>query len=189
MHAAYALAGLDALDERILMRLLKDGHPRVREHAVRLSESFTSNPNIRDLIHERARDDDIRVRYQTAFTLGEFNDSRNAAALVSLLKDGKTIERLDHVGGIPLGIDPEWTYDDHTITLKPGQTLVLYTDGITEAMNTENRMFGTSGIEESLHHCTGEPDCTLGSINTALDQHTGGGDPDDDQTIVAMRID
>lgn len=89
MHAAYALAGLDALDEKVLTGLLKDTHPRVREHAVRLSESFTSNARIRDLIHECAKDDDIRVRYQTAFTLGEFDDVRNPAALVSLLKDDK----------------------------------------------------------------------------------------------------
>ena len=89
MHAAYALAGLDALNEEVLAGLLRDQHPRVREHAVRLSEPFLANAGIRDLIHACARDDDIRVRYQTAFTLGEFDDSRNSAALVALLKDGK----------------------------------------------------------------------------------------------------
>lgn len=101
---------------------------------------------------------------------------------------GGSVIRLDDVGGLPLGIVEDATYEMGTRKLERGQTLVLYTDGITEAMNPQREMFGVEGIERALHECSGEPACVVNSIMTALRQHEAGVRPADDQTIVALKV-
>jgi sigma-B regulation protein RsbU (phosphoserine phosphatase) len=95
---------------------------------------------------------------------------------------------LDAVGEIPLGIFPQVHYSEASITLHPGQTLILYTDGITEAKRPGGEMFGVEGIENSLIHCTGAPECAIEHITTALKSHQVGMRPNDDQTVLAMQV-
>jgi len=77
MHALYALDGLGALDEATLLVALGDAHPRVREHAVRLSERLAaSSPPLRARLYAMVGDDDLRVRYQLAFSLGQLSEGR-----------------------------------------------------------------------------------------------------------------
>jgi sigma-B regulation protein RsbU (phosphoserine phosphatase) len=103
-------------------------------------------------------------------------------------KDGWRMDRLEAVGGIPLGVMDDVRYDEETIELAKGQTLVLYTDGITESFAPDGSMFGVEGIERSLTDCSGEPDCVIGHVTGALLEHEGGRRPSDDQTIVVMRM-
>ncbi len=105
-----------------------------------------------------------------------------------LVKKGDSMRRLDRVGGYPLGIDPEQKLDEHTDRFEPGETIILYTDGVTEAMDARHQMFGIAGIERAVAHCSGAARCTVESINNALDAHVGAAALSDDQTIVAMRL-
>ena len=109
---------------------------------------------------------------------------------VHMTRDGESwkMSRVQQVGGLPLGIMDDVTYEEHTIQLEPGQTMVFYTDGITEAMAPDGRMFGVSGIEHSLTECSGEPDCVIGHIKAALADHQAGACPNDDQTVVVMKV-
>ncbi len=52
--------------------------------------------------------------------------------------------RMDHLesGGALLGVFPDWKYEDVTLELRPGDLLLLFTDGITEAMTPEGEEFG-----------------------------------------------
>lgn len=87
LHALYALDGLRGLNEEILLRALSDSDAGVREHAVRLSETLArQEPELVAAICGRANDPAPRVRYQVAFSLGEFTDSRRIPALISLLR-------------------------------------------------------------------------------------------------------
>lgn len=87
MHALYALAGLDALDEATVLAALADGHPRVREHAVRLAEILADKPAVAQRLLDMTGDDDPRVRYQLAFSLGELPSSpQRQAALAALAR-------------------------------------------------------------------------------------------------------
>lgn len=90
MHALYALAGLKALSAADLLPRLADENPRVREHAIRLSEPLAADSDaLRDRLFALVDDPDLRVRYQLAFSLGEFADARRTTALAKILeRDG-----------------------------------------------------------------------------------------------------
>jgi len=60
---------------------------------------------------------------------------------------------LGDVGGLPLGVMPEESYEDATIVLEPGQTLTFYTDGIPETRAPDGAFFGTEGIVNALLAC------------------------------------
>jgi len=95
---------------------------------------------------------------------------------------------LDAVGEVPLGIVEDVKYSESSVVLRPGQTLILYTDGITEAKRPGGEMFGVEGIERSLVHCSGAPDCAISHITEALKDHQVNIRPNDDQTVVVMQI-
>ncbi len=87
MHALYSLAGLRSLTSAVILARLADEHPRVREHAVRLSETVADDsPEVRQRLVAVADDDDPRVRYQLAFTLGSLPAAMRTAPLTKILK-------------------------------------------------------------------------------------------------------
>jgi putative heme-binding domain-containing protein len=86
-QALMALAGLKALTPDVLLARLDDEHSRVREAAVRLSEGLArTSPALRDRICQLAADPEMRVRYQVAFSLGEFDDAGCSVALGRILR-------------------------------------------------------------------------------------------------------
>ncbi|MEX2176210.1 MAG: PVC-type heme-binding CxxCH protein [Pirellulaceae bacterium] len=89
MHALWALEGLGALSEEVLLPRLADEHSRVREHAVRLAESRAATA-IRSRLLRMTDDPELRVRYQLAFSLGELPASaqRNLALAALGKRDG-----------------------------------------------------------------------------------------------------
>lgn len=87
IHALCALEGLGRLTADVLARALRDSHPRVREHAVRLSEKLAVDSAIlREKLLALGNDEAIRVRYQLAFTLGELADPRRVPVLAAVLR-------------------------------------------------------------------------------------------------------
>lgn len=48
--------------------------------------------------------------------------------------------------GIALGVVPDYHYSQHSITVEPGATLVMYTDGVTEAINDAKEEFGVERL-------------------------------------------
>ena len=75
MHAMWALFCQNALTAEVVLPRLDDENPRVREHAIRLSEDFLKkSPQISKKLCGMTGDDDLRVRYQLAFTLGSINE-------------------------------------------------------------------------------------------------------------------
>lgn len=100
-----------------------------------------------------------------------------------------SVRELGPPGTLPLGIDADLTVPSSTSMLEPGETLVLYTDGITEAKRAGSRaeLFGEERLDEALRTCSGEPGCAIQTINEALNAFTGSADRTDDQTIVVVR--
>src|SRR5437773_5811488 len=71
-------------------------------------------------------------------TLAYANAGHNPPLLIAA--DGSA--RFDERGGVPLGMFRDTRYYEHYLTIEPGQMLVLYTDGVTEAMNPSGEEYG-----------------------------------------------
>ena len=99
-----------------------------------------------------------------------------------------TLGVLDSVGNLPLGVLLGESIDTAEFTFKPGDTLVLYTDGISESFNSNRKMFGVAGIEAALAACPGNPQCVVDGIHEGIYRHTRGLARDDDQTLVVMQF-
>ena len=78
-------------------------------------------------------------------TLTYSNGGHDAPLLVR--SDG-TSELLPLTGGVALGVAPDFEFPSQSIQLEAGDTVVLYTDGVTEAMNGEGEQFGVSRMHE-----------------------------------------
>jgi sigma-B regulation protein RsbU (phosphoserine phosphatase) len=104
-------------------------------------------------------------------------------------KDGRTgeIRSIEGAGSLPLGVFVDSALTRETLRLWPNDTVIRYTDGITEAFSADRRMFGVERLDQALTRCSGEPDCVVDSVHTALYAHTGSRTRADDQTIVAFR--
>jgi sigma-B regulation protein RsbU (phosphoserine phosphatase) len=98
------------------------------------------------------------------------------------------VDTLEEVGGPPLGLFEDVTYAQATVTLHPGDTLVLYTDGVTEAMNTRNRQFGVDRLNSVLSRCDLGAAGLRDAILQGLDEFTGGAAAHDDRTLLVARV-
>lgn len=99
LHALYALDGLNALAEPLVIHGLKDSDPWVRTHAVKLSEKFfkegTASAALWAALRPLGSDADANVRYQLAFTLGELKGADRLQPLAAIARrdtDSKWIE-------------------------------------------------------------------------------------------------
>lgn len=101
--------------------------------------------------------------------------------------EGSPVRHLDAVGGLPLGILPDTQFECTETRLDPGDVLLLYTDGITEARSTTGEFFGTHALSDALCHCPGSTaQDVVDEITAAVDRHTAPLARDDDQTLVAV---
>jgi sigma-B regulation protein RsbU (phosphoserine phosphatase) len=101
---------------------------------------------------------------------------------------GRQTRFLDAAGGLPLGIIESASFDETAIELFPGQTLLLYTDGISEARSPEGIMFDAEGIERSLHDYSDDAVGAINRLRRSLSAHQLGRRPNDDQTAVAIHV-
>ena len=87
-----------------------------------------------------------------------------------------------------LGMLDDMEYDVHKIVLHPGDTILLYTDGVTEAMNGREELFEESRLESSLQRLNGAPlKEMLEGINADLMQFADGAPQADDITMLALQ--
>ena len=78
----------------------------------------------------------------------EYADGGHEPPYIVHARGGATM--IEKVGGIALGFMPEYQFRCGQIQLEPGDSLILYTDGITEAMNSDRHLFSAERIQETL---------------------------------------
>jgi sigma-B regulation protein RsbU (phosphoserine phosphatase) len=132
-------------------------------------------------------------KYATAFVarlepathrLSWTNAGHNAALLV---RAGGAIERCPATGP-PLGLLPNATFAARVTALEPGDLLVVYTDGITEAVDPDDVEFGIDRLEQVLAEHRGEPlAAQRTAIEQTVDRFVRGVPFADDRTLLLLR--
>lgn len=102
----------------------------------------------------------------------------------------RAVREIVGVGGLPLGIVDDAEYATEAAALSPGESAVLYTDGITEAFSPppERQMFGSGRLRSSIGSTAGDPASLIDAIHSDLFEHTQTMNREDDQTIVALKV-
>ncbi len=101
--------------------------------------------------------------------------------------DGK-LERIWEPGGVVVGLLPESEYETGRLQLAPGESIFLYTDGVTEAMSAEERLFGERRLKQILAEAVGlSPKETIARVLRAVAEHTLGATQSDDITALCVR--
>jgi serine phosphatase RsbU (regulator of sigma subunit) len=117
-------------------------------------------------------------------------DYVNAGHLPPLLRRaGGRIERIagDGGGGLALGMFEHASYDTHSVSIAPGDVLLLYSDGITEAEDASGRPFDESGLAAVAdRHASGGPEALGRAIITAVESHAGDMRLADDLTVLVL---
>ncbi len=106
-----------------------------------------------------------------------------------LLRADGTLETLS-VGGLLLGIFPEAVYETASITLKAGDVLTLYSDGVTEARNPGGEEYGEERLEAFLRkHQAIQPEELVNALISEIQKFTSAAQLADDVTVVVIRCD
>ena len=128
------------------------------------------------------------------FFYAALDPSRHALTYVNsahcrpyIVRQGAGAERLAP-GGRPLGMDPDLTFKAGTVRMKPGDMLVCFSDGLTEARNSSEEWFGEEKLQQVILDARDRPPReALELIVTAADSHCGGSRHQDDLTLVILR--
>lgn len=113
------------------------------------------------------------------------NAGHNPPFVLSSLKS-KRVDRLSRTG-IPLGISQDATWGQKIVKFAPGDTLVLFTDGITEAQNRQGTFFGDQRLLDVIRANTGQPAAyTLQAVLDSVQSFTGGTPQEDDIALIIM---
>jgi serine phosphatase RsbU (regulator of sigma subunit)/pSer/pThr/pTyr-binding forkhead associated (FHA) protein len=116
----------------------------------------------------------------------------NAGHMMPLLLpgDGAEIRDVvsDEITGLPLGVTDDVPFESREFEINPGDTLLLYSDGVSEAMSVKGDQFGMPAIKKVLSDNLGStPAEIVQKMVEALDKHAAGREyPHDDITIVCI---
>ena len=117
-----------------------------------------------------------------AFTYA--NGGHNSPLLVRA--DGSS-ELLPLTDGLALGVMPGYHYGQHSITIEPGSTLVLYTDGVTEAMNDAKEEFGVERLQAIFAGAPpGDSEASSQAVFDAVRAFAGDTPQSDDVTCLTL---
>ncbi len=98
----------------------------------------------------------------------------------------ETVEEVLPVGGLVLGVKADADYARGSVTLGQGETLFLYTDGVTEAMNSANAQYGEERLLRALREPAGSARELVERVERDVAVFTGGRPPSDDVTCLAF---
>jgi phosphoserine phosphatase RsbU/P len=123
------------------------------------------------------RPDNRELTYVCAGHPPAFHRTRNGMRLL-----GKDLD-----AGIPVGILREHRWENATTVLQPGDSVIVYTDGIVEARDRRERMFGHERLRELIADGGDDPAATIARVRDALFEHQNSETGADDQTLIVLR--
>jgi sigma-B regulation protein RsbU (phosphoserine phosphatase) len=112
----------------------------------------------------------------------------NAGHNPPLILDSQGTRYLALKPGFVLGPMPDTVYEAERITMQPGDTLFLYTDGVTEAQNREEELYGEPRLRDALQRAPKDDVAEMiHCIRAEVTRHANGAPQSDDVTMVAIK--
>lgn len=102
------------------------------------------------------------------------------------IRKGGTAEMLPVTGNMALGVMPGLPYNERTIHLEPGDSLFLYTDGISEAMNPKGELFGDARLIETCSKAPVSAKAMIGRMEQHVSAFVDGATQYDDMTMLSL---
>jgi sigma-B regulation protein RsbU (phosphoserine phosphatase) len=102
-----------------------------------------------------------------------------------LISDGKLKQRLEPTGPA-VGMLPNMDFKIERATLHPGDSLFLYTDGITDALSPEEKLFSESSLIQAATSPAPSAQGRIQNVMTALDKHIANREQYDDVTLLTV---
>jgi serine phosphatase RsbU (regulator of sigma subunit) len=114
-----------------------------------------------------------------------FVNAGHVAPLV--IRNDGAIHRLDS-SDFPVGLFAGASFQKAHTHLEPGEHVLIYTDGVTEAQNVDDELFGETRLKALLEECGGqEPQAVCDKVVTAIQDFAGGARQADDLTLTVLR--
>ena len=114
---------------------------------------------------------------------------QNSGSTQTFASNGCGNARTIKAEGFPLGLFPAVQYEEFTISTQPGDLLVFFSDGIVDAENAAEEMFGNERLCSTLEHLTDRTaEGAVGEVLDAVSKFQAGRDHFDDETLVVLRV-
>jgi sigma-B regulation protein RsbU (phosphoserine phosphatase) len=105
-----------------------------------------------------------------------------------LMRSDGTVEELPRLSDTMLGVFDMNEYKELSLQLEPGDTLVMFTDGVTEAMNPDKKEFGTGRLKMTLGGLVGKSSQQIiGGVKAAIKDFADGAEQSDDITMLVVK--
>ena len=115
----------------------------------------------------------------------EYCNAGHNAPVVTANGDRRMVDVLPN---LPLGIEPGFVFQSQTTRLNHGDTLFLYTDGLTEAENKKHELYGEERMLEALRRTNGMPPRNMiDAMQNSVAEFVNGAQQSDDLTMLAIR--
>ncbi len=101
-------------------------------------------------------------------------------------KDGVVHTLSTEAASLPLGIMPELTYKSETFQIEPGDTILAYTDGVTEAMTSEREIYGGHRLTNFFAHADGSISDVISMLVEDVEEFTSEQASRDDTCIIGV---
>ena len=165
------------------------------QSSLRTAAAFAGNDGAAVLgaVNREVHASSLPDRYATLF-YGVFDQATRALQYVNaghnppmvIRRDGSVV-RLES-GGPPVGMFPNWTYEEGAVQLHPGDLVLAYTDGVTEAVNPAGEEWGEKGLlRAAAEYDAQSADEMVDGIFRSMDEFSLGHQTDD-ATAIVLRV-
>ncbi len=145
------------------------------------------------VVNRQVHASSLADRFATLF-YGVFDSARRTLRYVNaghnpplvIRRDGSVIW-LD-AGGAPVGMFPHWDYEESWVELHPGDLVLLYTDGVVEALNAAGEEWGVENLRLAAARSRAQSaEGIVHAIFASLDEFSAGRQSDD-ATVAVLRV-
>jgi len=165
------------------------------QSSLRTAALFTGNDRAAVLgaVNRQVHASSLSERYATLF-YGVFDGATRTLRYVNAGHNPPMVIRRDgsvdwlETGGAPVGMFPDWTYEEGAVQLNPGDLVLAYTDGVIEAVNPTGEEWGVEGLRRTAADSYAQyADEMVDAIFTSMDEYSRGR-LTDDATVVVLRV-